>query len=104
VSPDIRVRGLADTDRVAEFDCGAEQLNDWLRRYAHPSADLESARTHVALSGDGAVRGYVALTAGAVEHRDATRGMSEGGDRAQGRLSSEPHQPTSSRATPHKPT
>jgi len=30
----------------------------------------------VALSGDGTIGGYVALTAGAVEHRDATSGMS----------------------------
>jgi ribosomal protein S18 acetylase RimI-like enzyme len=76
VNPDIRVRRLADTDRVAGFDCGADELNDWLRRYARRSAELDSARTHVALSGDGALRGYVALTAGAVEHRDATRDMS----------------------------
>ena len=76
MSPDIRVRRLADTDRVAEFDCGAAELNDRLRRYARRSAELDSARTHVALSSDGAIRGYVALTAGAVEHRDATTGMS----------------------------
>jgi ribosomal protein S18 acetylase RimI-like enzyme len=76
VSPDIRVRRLAVTDRVADFDCRASELNDWLRRYARRNAELDSARTHVALSGDGTIRGYVALTAGAVEHRDATSGMS----------------------------
>jgi ribosomal protein S18 acetylase RimI-like enzyme len=75
VSADIRVRPLADGDPVSRFDCGTGELNRWLRSYAFASAELDSARTHVALGAAGEICGYVALTASSVEHRQAATEM-----------------------------
>jgi predicted N-acetyltransferase YhbS len=77
VTADIAVRPLADTDRLAAFDCGVDEFNRWLNGYARRSAQQDSARTHLAVGPREEVYGYVALTAGAVEHHHAAKRLSE---------------------------
>jgi len=57
-------------DRLA-FDCGRDELNDWLKRIARQHQDKGLSRTFVATEGHAPTRpcGYYALTLAEVEHR-----------------------------------
>lgn len=50
------------------FDCGREELNRFLKRYALASQQANSAQTYVATRG-GVVVGYYSLAVGGVEHK-----------------------------------
>jgi GNAT superfamily N-acetyltransferase len=60
----------ADHD-LTNFDCGKDDLNRFLQRYALPNQQANSALTYVACRGK-AVIGYYSLTVGAVAHAEAT--------------------------------
>ena len=60
----------ADHD-LTSFDCGKDDLNRFLQRYALPNQQANSALTYVACRGK-AVIGYYSLTVGAVAHAEAT--------------------------------
>lgn len=51
------------------FDCGSQELNEYLRRYARQNHESGGAKTFVAASPDGAARilGYYTLSPGAIE-------------------------------------
>jgi GNAT superfamily N-acetyltransferase len=63
---------------TAGFDCGSEELNRYLQKYALQNTLADGAVTRVTTR-DGAVAGYYALAAGSVEHAKApgriTKGM-----------------------------
>jgi len=62
---------------VAEFDCGDEALNTFIRRHALVNQQANAARTYVI--GRGArIVGFYSLAAGAVAHADATMRVSRG--------------------------
>jgi GNAT superfamily N-acetyltransferase len=54
-----------------DFDCGSEPLNVWLRQYSSQAAKKNSARTYVALDGDGRIAGFYTLVFGSVSWDEA---------------------------------
>jgi GNAT superfamily N-acetyltransferase len=66
---DLRIAPLARDHHLDEFDSGAAELDDWLRRFARVAAAAGTARTYV-LANDRRVLGYYALTPGAVARQD----------------------------------
>ena len=63
---------LLASHRLDDFECGEAALDDWLRRRAIPNQLSGASRTFVVTDGNGHVRGYYALAAGAVSHALAT--------------------------------
>lgn len=61
-----RPRRLERTDDVADFDSGAIELDDWLRRFAWENLRANNAVTYVTAV-DGRVVGYYAIAAGGVD-------------------------------------
>jgi len=57
---------------VGGFDSGEPVLDDWLRRRALRNQDSGASRTFVVVDQGGAVQGYYALAAGAVDRTRAT--------------------------------
>lgn len=62
---------------TAAFDCGREELNRFLKKYALLGQRANSAQTYVATRG-GIVVGYYSLAVGAVEHRTAPDRVGKG--------------------------
>jgi predicted N-acetyltransferase YhbS len=71
------VETLAEAHRLADFDCGVEVLNRWLRRSARVAAASGTAATYV-LCRDTDVVGYYALAMSAVGHGQATSRLRRG--------------------------
>lgn len=59
------------------FDCGREELNRFLKKFALASQQANSAQTYVAARGSGVV-GYYSLAVGAVEHQAAPPRVGQG--------------------------
>jgi len=59
------------------FDCGVEELNDFLIRHALANHQAGSARTYVATS-QGSVAGYYSLAASQIAHASATARLKKG--------------------------
>jgi GNAT superfamily N-acetyltransferase len=66
---DLRIALLSRDHQLDEFDSGAVELDDWLRRFARMADAAGTARTYV-LAGGARVLGYYALTPGAVDRRE----------------------------------
>jgi GNAT superfamily N-acetyltransferase len=64
-------------DRSA-FDCGRDELNDWLRTKTSPAHRLGSTRVYVFHEGDGIVRGYYTLSAGSLVRNEVPQQISKG--------------------------
>ncbi len=72
----IESRDLDLTDR---FDCGTSVLDEWLRVYAWTNHKSGSARVYVSIdTGARRIAGFYCLSAGAVEHAQAPRRISQG--------------------------
>jgi GNAT superfamily N-acetyltransferase len=74
------LRGPIPIDKsheVADFDCAAAPLNDYLRKHAWQNQRNRSARTYVALRGTRVV-GYYSLAAASVQRDDATPRLAKG--------------------------
>jgi GNAT superfamily N-acetyltransferase len=69
-TPEPHVERLDDSHDLTAFDCGNDQLNDWLRRHAVAAQAMDTARTFVLVAGPKVV-GYFSLTMGSVQRRDA---------------------------------
>jgi len=63
--------------KVAKFDCGNSQLNEYLRHFAWTNQQSGAARTYVACRGQRVV-GYYTLAFGGIEHRVASRRVRQG--------------------------
>lgn len=59
------------------FDCGKEELNNFLKRQAWNNQQAHSAQTYV-LAKDLAVLGYYSVAAGSVTHEEATERVRKG--------------------------
>ena len=62
---------------LESFDCGKEELNDFLKRRAWNNQQANSAQTYV-LARELVVSGYYSLAAGAVTHEQATERVKKG--------------------------
>lgn len=71
------VEKLRQDHELDPFDCGQEDLNRFLKRYAWASQQSGSAQTYVVVK-DGAVRGYYSLTVGSVSHAAASERARKG--------------------------
>lgn len=69
-----------DSDRhdAAQFSCGHDTLDRWLTRYAGQGERRDAARTYVSTAHGQTVSGYYTVTAGQLEHRQATAGARRG--------------------------
>lgn len=62
---------------ISGFDCGKQELTDWLLRHAMASHRADLARTYLALDGDIAA-GYFSITTGSVRPDDAPKRFARG--------------------------
>jgi GNAT superfamily N-acetyltransferase len=73
-----RIAPLRRGHRLEAFSSGAEELDDWLRRFARVADAAGTARTYVLADEDDRVLGYYALTPGAVSRRDLPQRRAQG--------------------------
>jgi len=75
-----RPRKLTNTDDLAGFTCGNEELDIWLTKYAFVSHQSGMARVFVSTvdSEDDEVAGFYALATGGVEHDLAPQRVTKG--------------------------
>jgi ribosomal protein S18 acetylase RimI-like enzyme len=62
---------------VSGFDCGNQDLTDWLVRHAPASHRADLARTYLALDGD-VVAGYFSITTGSIRPEEAPKRLARG--------------------------
>jgi GNAT superfamily N-acetyltransferase len=77
VSDPLRIEKLRADHAVNCFDCGSEELNRFLVRFAFTNQQAGSAQTYVALSGT-LVVGYYSLAVGEVAYDGAPDRLSKG--------------------------
>lgn len=77
MSADRRVEKLRPDHRIEGFDCGKEELNRYLQRYAWQNQQACAAQTYVGLVGD-AVIGYLTLAVGQVSREEAPERLTKG--------------------------
>jgi GNAT superfamily N-acetyltransferase len=77
VSDPLRIEKLRSDHVVDGFDCGREELNRFLVRFALINQQAGAAQTYVAVSG-GMVVGYYSLAVGEVAYDDAPGRLSKG--------------------------
>lgn len=73
----LRIEKLRREHGVEGFNCGREELNRFLARYALTNQQAGAAQTYVALSGE-AVAGYYSLAVGEVAYAGAPERLSKG--------------------------
>ena len=62
---------------IDTFDCGQEDLNQWLRKHALQNQGAGAAQTYVGLVGN-VVVGYYSLAVGQIEYNDAPERLRKG--------------------------
>jgi hypothetical protein len=72
-----RVEKLRSDHTIESFDCGREELNRYLLRYAWTNQQAGAARTYVGLVGDTVV-GYYTLAVGQVTREEAPERLTKG--------------------------
>ena len=72
-----RVEKFRPGHQIEGFDCGREELNRYLLRYAWPNQQAGAAQTYVGLVGD-AVVGYHTLAVGHVSREEAPERLIKG--------------------------
>ena len=72
-----RIEKLSSEHVIAEFDCGSEPLNRFLKTFALNNQASGSATTYLALSGD-VVAGYYSLSVGSIIFDDAPERLKKG--------------------------
>jgi predicted N-acetyltransferase YhbS len=77
VSVPLRIEKLRADHAVGGFDCGREELNRFLVRFALTNQQAGSSQTYVALAGE-TVAGYYSLVVGEVAYVDAPERLSKG--------------------------
>ena len=63
----LEILWVEENHRRAEFDCGEETLNGYLRRYARQNHERNVARTFVAVDKHNRVLGYYSLASASIE-------------------------------------
>jgi GNAT superfamily N-acetyltransferase len=77
VTPERRVEKLRPDHPIEGFDCGREELNRYLLRYAWVNQQAGAAQTYVGLVGD-AIIGYHTLAVGEVSREEAPERLTKG--------------------------
>jgi GNAT superfamily N-acetyltransferase len=77
VNAERRVEKLRADHPIEGFDCGREELNRYLLRYAWANQQAGAAQTYVGLVGD-AVVGYHTLAVGQVSREEAPERLTKG--------------------------
>jgi GNAT superfamily N-acetyltransferase len=77
VSESRRVEKLRRDHAVEGFDCGREQLNKYLQRYAWQNQQAGASQTYVGVVGDSLV-GFHTLAVGQVMYDDAPQRLTKG--------------------------
>jgi GNAT superfamily N-acetyltransferase len=77
VSEARRVEKLRANHAIQSFDCGRDELNRYLLRYAWQNQQAGAAQTYVGLAGD-AVLGYYTLAVGHVMREEAPQRLTKG--------------------------
>jgi GNAT superfamily N-acetyltransferase len=77
VTPVRRVEKLGPQHRLEGFDCGREELNRYLLRYAAQNQQAGAAQTYVGLAGE-IVVGYHTLAVGHVTREEAPERLTKG--------------------------
>lgn len=75
--PEFVIDKLSREHDLSGFDCANGALNEWLRKFAWPNQQADSAKTYVALDGNRAV-GYYALTTGSVHKHESPQRIAKG--------------------------
>lgn len=73
----LRIEKLHQQHQLEAFDCGNEELNRFLVRYALANQRANASQTYVALA-DGLVIGFYSLVVGEVEYDDAPERLAKG--------------------------
>lgn len=77
VGPRLVIEPLRPDHALDTFDCGSEELNRFLKRFALVNQKAETARTYVACEGRRVV-GYYSLAVGSVLHTEASTRVTKG--------------------------
>jgi GNAT superfamily N-acetyltransferase len=77
VNPARRLEKLRPDHPIEGFDCGREELNRYLLRYAWANQQAGAAQTYIGLVGN-AVVGYYTLAVGQVTHEEAPERLTKG--------------------------
>jgi GNAT superfamily N-acetyltransferase len=77
VNAERRVEKLRADHNIEGFDCGREELNRYLLRYAWSNQLAGAAQTYVGLAGDSVI-GYYTLAVGDVSHEEAPERLIKG--------------------------
>jgi GNAT superfamily N-acetyltransferase len=72
-----RIEKLRRDHPIDAFDCGQDDLNRWLSKYAFQNQGANAAQTYLGLE-DGTVIGFYSLTVGQVEFADAPERLQKG--------------------------
>jgi GNAT superfamily N-acetyltransferase len=75
--PFLTPRPLKSSDAVSQFDCGVEELNNYLQKHAYQAQAGEGARTYLTYS-DTVIAGYYTLAYGSVEFATAPGRVTKG--------------------------
>lgn len=70
----MHIHELTEDDDLAAFTCGNDHLDGWLKTHARKNAQRGFGKTYVAVE-DGAVLGFVATSATAIERARVKRGQ-----------------------------
>lgn len=71
-------RELRADDDVALFESGAEQIDEWFRRFAKLAAGSGTAKTYVACNKGGEIAGFYSIATGQINKVDATSRVGKG--------------------------
>jgi GNAT superfamily N-acetyltransferase len=77
VSPERYVEKLRPDHPIEGFDCGREELNRYLLRYAWANQQAGAAQTYLGLVGDSVI-GYHTLAVGQVSREEAPERLTKG--------------------------
>jgi len=77
VNPERRIEKLWADCPLDDFDCGREELNRYLRRFAWTNQQAGAAQTYVGLVGEDVI-GYYALAVGHVMREQAPERLAKG--------------------------
>jgi len=71
------IEPIGSQHNVQDFDCGSDELTDWLRRFALTNHRSDSARVYV-VHRDQRVVGYYALATGAADRSEVSPRVAQG--------------------------
>jgi len=77
MTAELRIEKLRRDHAVDAFDCGREELNRFLVRFAFPNQQAGASQTYVGLS-EQIVIGYYTLVVGQVTYEDAPERLTKG--------------------------